>query len=356
MNQLNPRLIELARLSRGYTQKELASRLSNLNQSNLSKAEKGLLTISSETLKNISDVLKYPIDFFYQEELKTPFSSIYFRKRSTIPQKFLDKIFTDVKIVLKSIDYLFADIELKEYERYTFDLTAQGWTPEAVATRMREIMKIPSGPVQFLVTKLEEEGIIVYFYDSPHEKFDGLTSYTDKGFPVILVNKKMPNDRIRFTLAHEFFHLIAHIPCDVEPWRDVEAEANQFASEFLMPEKDCSFELQSVTFNKLTMLKAYWGISKAAIIRKAKTIHAISESTYTYLMVELGRRNERKNETGYVEIDEPKILGKVIELHKTELAKSTDEIAESVYLNTDDYVSYFEDSRVVKIRSLRAAI
>jgi Zn-dependent peptidase ImmA (M78 family)/DNA-binding XRE family transcriptional regulator len=356
MTQPNPRLIELARLSRGYTQKELASLLTNLNQSNLSKVEKGILQVSDETLQNISDVLKYPIDFFYQEELKTPFSNIYFRKRTTIPQRFLDKIFTDVKIILKSIDYLLADIELKEYEKYMFDLTNEGWTPEAIAVRMREVMKIPAGPVKFIVTKLEEEGIIVYFYDSPHEKFDGLTSYTDNGYPVIVVNKKMPNDRIRFTLAHEFFHLIAHIPCDVEPWRDVEMEANNFASEFLMPEKDCYNELITVSYPNLTILKAYWGVSKAAIIRRAKTLGVINESSYKYLMIELGRRNERKNETGYVELEEPKIIAKVIDLLKNELHQTKEDLAESIYLRIDDYERYFENSSVVKIRQLRAAI
>ena len=352
----NPILIELARLSRGYTQKELASRLTSLNQPNLSKVEKGLLSVTDETLKDLAKVLDYPVEFFYQEELKTPFSNIYFRKRATIPQKFLDKIFSDVKIILKCIDYLFADIELKEYERYCFDITGGGWTPESVAIRMRELMRIPSGPVKNLVNALEEEGIIVYFYDSPHEKFDGLTSYTDGGYPVIFVNNNMSNDRLRFTLAHEFFHLIAHIPCDVEPWRDVESEANSFASEFLMPKKDCYFELQRLAFNKLTILKAYWGVSKAAIIYRAKSLDLITESTYKYLLIELGRRNERKVETGFVEIDEPKILGKVIELLKTELHQTNEQIADSVCLNINDFTQYFDDKKVVKIKPLRAAI
>lgn len=356
MKQPNPRQIELARLSRGYTQKELASLLPNLNQPNLSKVEKGLLTVSYETLESIANTLKYPIDFFYQEELKTPMSSIYFRKRATIPQKSLDTIFTDLKLVLKGIDHLMDNIELVEYQRYCFDITAHGWTPESAAIRMREVMNIRTGPIRDIVTVLENEGILVYFYDSPHEKFDGLTAYTDKGVPVIFTNKNMPNDRIRFTIAHEIFHLIAHIPCDVEPWRDVENEANAFASEFLMPKRECYFELQGLSFNKLAVLKAYWGVSKAAIIMRAKNVGAINESTYKYLMIELGRRNERKNETGYVEIDEPKILPKIIELLKEELHQSETEIASTMYLSVADYSKYFENNPTVKVRLLRSAV
>jgi Zn-dependent peptidase ImmA (M78 family) len=351
----NYKMIELARLARGYTQKELASLLPNLNQPNLSKVEKGLLIVMPETLKAISKVLDFPTEFFYLEELKTPISNIYFRKRSTIPQKTLDKVFTDVKIILKSIDLLLAEIELKEYDRYSFDLS-NGWTPEAAAIRMREIMRIPAGPVKDIVTLIENEGVVVYFYDSPHEKFDGLTSYTDKGIPVIIVNKNMPNDRIRFTIIHEFAHLVLHIPCNVEPWRNVETEAHNFAGEFLIPKLDCRFDLQSLSFNKLSVLKAYWGVSKAAIIVRAKVLSLINEASYVYLMKELGRRNERKVEGGYVEIDDPKILKQVISLLKSELSYTEQDIAGSLFLTVQDYLKYFENKEIVKVRLIKSAV
>lgn len=357
MERINPKMIELGRISRGLTQKELATKLPHLNQPVLSKIEKGEFNITKETLESIAGVLNYPTGFFYQEELKTPFSNIYFRKRSVIPQKVLDRIFADVKLILKGIDHLLEEIELKEYPKYAFNLT-NGWTPESVAIRMRELFKIHPGPVKNLITLIEEAGIIVYFYDSPDEKFDGLTAYTNAGYPVIFVNKNMPNDRIRFTVSHELGHLVMHIPCDVEPWRDVEDEANNFASEFLMPKKDCNFDLYGLTYNKLGILKAYWCVSKAAIVRRAKTVNAINEATYRYLMVELGRRNERKSETGYVEIDEPKILKQVIELLRTELQYTTDVLANSMYLPVDDYVRLFDlsDENKPRLRKLKIAI
>jgi Zn-dependent peptidase ImmA (M78 family)/DNA-binding XRE family transcriptional regulator len=357
MAKINYRMIELGRLSRAYTQKDLASLLPHINQSNLSKIEKGQLNVTDETLIKIAEALNYPISFFYQDELKTPFSNIYFRKRTTIPQKALDKIFADVKIILKSIDNLLNDVELTEYSKYSFDIT-NGWTPEAAAIRLRELFKIPSGPIKNLVKALEDEGIIVYFYDCPEEKFDGLTAYTDRGYPVIFVNKNMPNDRIRYTLCHELGHLVLHIPCDVEPWRNVEDEANLFAAEFLMPSRDCSYDLQSLSFNNLAVLKAYWGVSKAAIIRRGKTLNLISEATYVYMMKELGRRNERKNESGFVDVDEPNILKEVVVLLKSELNYSEESLSESLNLNTNDYCKFFEDSKSikVKVRAIRQAI
>ena len=351
MNTVNHKMIELARMSRGYTQKDLVSLLPKINQPNLSKIEKGILGVTDETLATIAKALNYPIDFFYLEELKTPLSSIYFRKRLTLSQKVVDKIFTDVKIILKSIDTLLADVELKEYAKYSFDIT-NGWTPTDAAIRMRELFIIPSGAIKNLVTKIEEEGIIVYFYDSSEDKFDGLTAYSDKGYPIIFVNKNMSNDRIRFTITHELAHLVLHIPCNVEPWRDVEEEANIFASEFLMPKKECFSELVGLTYNKLTLLKAFWGVSKAAIIRRAKTVGAISESTYSYLMIELGRRNERKNETGFVELDNPKILSEVKNLLKNELDYTDEILANAMSLQLEDYEKYFENRNLVKLKMI----
>lgn len=357
MERFNPKMLELARTFRELTQKQLAELLPKINQPNLSKIEKGELNVSESTAQMIADALNYPLSFFYQEELRTPVANIYFRKRATVPQKKLDKIISDVKHILKSIDYFLNDIELPEYLKYTFNLS-EGWTPEAAAIRMREIYQMPPGPVKDIVSLIEESGIMVYFYDSEEEKFDGLTAYTDTGTPILFVNKNMPHDRIKYTLAHELGHLVMHIPCSIEPWRDFEYEANTFASEFLMPKKDCYRDLQNLSYNRLSILKSYWGVSKAFIIRRAKTVDLINESTYKYLMIELGRRNERKNETGYVDLDEPKVLNEIVKLLKMEFSLNNQEIADNLKLSLNDYINLFESSSInsFKIKLLRKSI
>ncbi|MBK7012326.1 MAG: ImmA/IrrE family metallo-endopeptidase [Xanthomonadales bacterium] len=45
---------------------------------------------------------------------------------------------------------------------------------------------------------------------------------------MIFINKDVPGDRWRFTLAHELAHLVMH---DI-PKPDMEDEADEFASEF----------------------------------------------------------------------------------------------------------------------------
>ena len=358
MPRINYHMIEIARDSRKMSQKALSELLPKLNQATLSKIEHGDMPISDEDITHIAKALDYPVEFFYQEDIKTPLANMYYRKRATLPTKELNKIIADVKIVLKSIDYLLEYIDLKEYPRYVFDYT-NGWTPASSAVRLKEILELHNDkPVTNLITKIEDLGIVVFFYDSPHEKFDGLTAYTDKGVPVIFVNKNKPNDRLKFTIVHELLHLVMHLPCNVEPWRDYEGEANTGTQEFLMPAKFCSNDLKNLNYSKLGQLKSYWGVSKSFIIRLAKDLGMINESTYTYLNVELGRKGERVAEHGYVDLDSPQIIKTIISLLKEEAdPKFTDEdIAKKLRLNMSDYYRLFapQSNTPVKLRILKS--
>ena len=60
----------------------------------------------------------------------------------------------------------------------------------------------------------------------------------DSKFPVVFSNKRSLGDRQRFTLAYELGHLVMHLQTNPSFTRDISHEANEFAAEFLMPEKD----------------------------------------------------------------------------------------------------------------------
>jgi Zn-dependent peptidase ImmA (M78 family) len=243
---------------------------------------------------------------------------------------------------------------LIEFPKLTYDLQ-DGWTPESVAARIREVLGFERDePITNIITKIEELGVIVFFYDSSHRKFDGLTSYTDNGVPVIFVNKNMPNDRIKFTVVHEFFHLIMHLPCQIEPWRDVESEANIGTSNFYLPSTPMLNDLLELSYNKLSDLKAYWGVSKAAIIRRAKDLGLITIETYKYLNEELGRRGEKPVEHGFVELERPKLISTIINLLRNDAGYSAEALANKLLLNQNDYSLFFEPNigSAVKLKVL----
>ena len=73
---INGKQIQLARESRGISQTELAKRVPNLSQSNLSKMEVNKLPITTETLVNVAEVLGYPMQFFYKPTQQTPMGAV----------------------------------------------------------------------------------------------------------------------------------------------------------------------------------------------------------------------------------------------------------------------------------------
>jgi len=349
----NPKMVTLAREVRGISQTQLADLIDNLSQGNLSRMEKGILTITDEILQSMATVLNFPLNFFYQEEVKTPISNFYYRKRVTMPKKAILLLEAKMNIIRKSIDYLLESIEIPDCNIPSFDI--EGYTDKKryaaeVARRIRAFMKISAGPIDDLIGIFENHGILVHFIGSVHEKFDGITLFSDKGQPIIFINKDMPNDRKRFTLAHELGHLVLHIPFVLDLDRDEEAEANIFSAEFNMPELDVRNDLYHLNMSKLGQLKDYWKMSKAAIIYRAKNIGVLNDQKYKYLNIELSRRGERKKETGSVELREPRLLKEILTAYQQQLGYSLVEISELLKIGLSDLNElFFPDNQRLRI-------
>jgi transcriptional regulator with XRE-family HTH domain len=120
LNDINPRMLILARESRGLSQTELSNRL-NISQGKLSKAEKGEQTINDSTLNDLAKELDYPTQFFFQSTPSSPVSHYYYRKKITIPKKVLAKMESNIKIFRNNIDVLMDSVELPDYRVPTFD-------------------------------------------------------------------------------------------------------------------------------------------------------------------------------------------------------------------------------------------
>lgn len=78
----------------------------------------------------------------------------------------------------------------------------------------------------------------------------------------------------RFSLAHEIGHLVMHTGVATA---EMEAEANQFAAELLMPAETIRKQLRLVQLRDLGQLKAIWHVSLAALIYRAREIGEITD-------------------------------------------------------------------------------
>lgn len=338
-------MLSLAREYRGLTQNQLVEKVPNLNQGNYSKMEKGLIGVPKEALENISKELNFPLSFFYKYGVHTPVSSFYFRKRASLTKKSLSLLEAKLNVLRICIDELIESVELPEFNLPYFEITDE-CSPSDVARKLRDFLKIPQGPVKNLVRLLEARGVIVYFIKIDSDKFDGITLKTDKGQPIIFINSSLPNDRKRFTIVHELFHLLVHIPFSpVGSHRDVESEADEGTGEFLMPMLDCRMDLYNLKYSNLSVLKAYWGVSKAMVLYRAKEIGAITTERCTNLFIELSKNGERKKESDYIDLEEPTLLNLIINSFEEEMEYSFDDMVEMLSLSKTDYLSLFEKSK-----------
>ena len=134
--------------------------------------------------------------------------------------------------------------------------------------------------------------MIVEDFGSP--RLDGLSQWIDD-HPIFLITASAPTDRVRWTLAHELGHLVMHSDYVTG---DVEAEADEFAAEFLMPAEAIRTSLTKPNLGELLDLKQEWGVSIAALIQRAYRLGTITAADRTRLLKMLSARGFRITEPG----------------------------------------------------------
>lgn len=336
---MNPKQLTFVREYRGYSQTELASYIPGLSQSNLSKYEKGIGTLSEEVKQKIINFLGFPAGF-YELEISNNVENAHYRKKAGLNKKQKDYIDKSNKLIGYIIDQMSDSIEFPNFTIKPIDLS-EGFTPKSVAQHIRRLLGVRQGPVKNICDIFESNGIIIVKQNNFDEGFDGVSFLTDKGIPVVIINGNYSNDRERLTLAHELGHIVMHlfpeiaIPDYRNSEKEREKEAFEFAAEFLMPENEILESLRNLRLASLMILKQYWLTSMASIVKRAQELKCIDDEKYKYLNVELSRHGYKKNEPGNVYIDKPQIFKDACMLFKTELGYSDDELAETFLLPTD---------------------
>ena len=349
----NFKQLTFAREYRGYSQTELASKIRGLSQSNLSKYEKGIGSLSDEVFDKIINFLNFPKSFFY-ERINIRIENAHYRKRtSVITQKNKSQMEYSFKIIGYIIDNMSDSVEYPEFSLRKIDID-EGYTIQEAVRYTRRTLGVKSGAVKDINLILENAGIVIVEVIDLPDGFDGISTYTDKGTPFIVLNKNMSNDRKRFTLAHELGHIILHSDTFlIGKNRDKEVEANLFASEFLMPEDEIKESLRGLKLSYLSELKRYWLTSMASIVRRAKDLNCITTDKYTYFYIELSRKGYKKEEPINVFIDSPHLFQDAYRMHIDDLDYTIEELSESFCIPTDMITRFTKNNRNNNLRILK---
>jgi Zn-dependent peptidase ImmA (M78 family)/DNA-binding XRE family transcriptional regulator len=331
IKEFNHKALIIARESRELTQSELAVK-TGIPQSTVSKIEHGLLGIGEDDLKNIAQVLDYPKSFFIRKmDIYPP--NIHYRKKATVPVRILARVEAIMNIYKANVEQLLNSVELSQYHLPNFD-DVKNLTAQESARYLRRFWNIPKGSIQNLTTLLEQKGIIVIEFDFGTEKIDGRSMITDKGIPIIFVNKNIPSDRKRFTIAHELGHIIMHVFSPLTFEVDVEDEAFTFAAEFLMPQNEIySFVKGKLTIEKLADLKRYWKVSMQAIVYWAQKMKAITSNQARYLWSQFNSLRIKYHEPVEIQSEQPKFLFEIVDFFMTNLHYSEEALTDILCLN-----------------------
>ena len=196
-------------------------------------------------------------------------------------------------------------IEFPKYEPLNLRENA---LPEEAAATLRRVWNLGNGPIDNLVSIVEQHGILVTSFSTRTDDVDAFSKFVETGdSPTYLIaysNNKTSAARIHFDIAHELGHICLHEwsedieDISKEDFKERERQANEFAAAFLLPrdsfKRDALAGPKTITYYK--QLKKKWKVSIAAMIRRAEKLGAMSMDEYQLLIRTMQRRGQRKDE------------------------------------------------------------
>ena len=302
--------LQQARMMRGHSLRSLAEKLDGIaSHTTLQKFEKGLNTPDTKILGKIARALDVRIGYFFKSEALR-LETIEYRKSSKVGKKVAHQL------AEQAVEFFERYLEIEEilgikgagFEPEDFSALAKNSLPAAIedlTLRLRDEWGLGSNPIANVHTTLEQRGVKVRLLPNA-EGFDGLAGFAvfaGRKIPTIAVsNECMTSDlpRLRFTLLHELGHLAMSLPETLEH-KEKEACCHRFAGAFLFPQSSVHAILgkrrKKILLAELKQIKSEWGVSIAALMRRALDLEIISLGTYKgFCIWKNGPRGFGKNE------------------------------------------------------------
>jgi len=315
-----PAMLVLARESRGWTQVDVAEAMSQLeadariSQGYVSRAEAGRLAVTGDRLLLFAAALRYTPEVLCSsaEVHGVGIGLVHHRKRASMGTTGLRRVHAILALSRMQTKALTGAAGRTGEHRFRHIPIDELDTPPDAADHVREDWHVPPGPITDLVAVVEQAGALVLMRDLGTGELDAVSQWSHGEPPLFLLNSTAPPDRFRFSLAHELGHVVMH----TEPGtgREQEAQADRFAAEFLMPHEDIAADLkQGVDLARLLELKGRWGVSMAALVRRALTLNVISDWQYRNIMVEMSALGYRTTEPEAVARETPRGMARVVD-------------------------------------------
>ena len=287
-------VILVLRRAADITQEDLASQL-GITQAALSRYENDLRDPDDDTLESLSRSLGVTSNLLRHEfRMQGAIAAdTHMRRQKTSRPSDWKRVEARLNMLRMHSSYLLDRAPLRP-RNHVIQIDPQEHSPGEAAAMLRNAWRMPIGPVRNLIRWIESAGIIVVEEDFGTQRIDGMSQWAGD-HAIILLNTALPTDRKRLTAAHELGHLVMHNRyADI----DMEEQANQFASEFLMPSHIIRPQLSNLTLGKLSDLKTEWGVPMQAIFEHSYRIGRVTAEDRQKFYRQLNSRGWKTREPG----------------------------------------------------------
>lgn len=330
MATLNLSRLRLARKRRQLTKKQLAE-MAGISSITLTRIDKGQITCpGEETVAALAKALSYPVDFFYQDEVdELDRNEVSFRSLKAMTAKQTDAALASGALGLLFNDWVSGKFNLPEAD--LIDMRHED--PCSAAAAIRRHWGLGFRPIPNLIKLLESKGVRVFTL-AEGRNVDAFSFWRD-GVPFIFLNTLKSSEHNRFDVAHELGHLLMHRH-GYHEGREVERDADQFASHLLMPREDLISNIrQTPALKTLIAAKQRWGVSVAALTRTCRDAGLLSDWHYRELCKQISIAGYRTKEPCSIQREKSVLWKKVLEsLWQDRFTKES--IASSLHVPLDE--------------------
>jgi Zn-dependent peptidase ImmA (M78 family)/DNA-binding XRE family transcriptional regulator len=307
LTSFNGERLKSARLFNMMTISDLAERV-NISKQAVSQYETNKSEPKLEVLLNLSSILGFPREYFYEVDKRRIVSGdTYFRSLAATTNKERLAQIERVKLLSNVVNTINEYIDFPQLCLYEIK-DSEEIDVEILAENLRKTWGLNNQPIKNLIDEMERHGIIVsdVFTDSAHiDAYSQILRIDGKPMVIVILGSDKENAfRRNFSAAHELGHLLLDDFFNINDltkleYKEMEDTMHRFAGALLIPKELYSNDLMTSSkadLNLYIQLKRKYHVSAAALIVRAKHLDLITQNQYQYLMKQLSQKGYRTSE------------------------------------------------------------
>lgn len=293
--------LQKARIKRGLNQSD-AAKIINVARTTLTAIENGDRKIKAEELIKLAKAYGHKVNDFMRprpdiEPFQVQFRSSYFKKIEDEHniQKHIDQLEEYSRNYLELENITKSPLKKNYPNEFEYNEIKSNIAAEILANEERMRLGIVDGPIPSLRELLEQDiGLRIFYISFEDHNFSAIYFFEHNIGGCIAINKYHPEERRRWSLAHEYGHFLAHRYQPTVFIEDIysrvpekEKFADQFAANFLMPanglRKRFNQILQSndeIKVSDILILANYYDVSVSAMTIRLEDLDLLPTGTW----------------------------------------------------------------------------